>query len=82
MPTRRPSPFLNSARHTIRMELVLEYTDPVSLAKAQETARRVLEGLHVSVRDEAATSNLQSCHVLCHDLRQRVSLLPTTPTRE
>lgn len=60
--------------HTFRLELSLDFPGPVSGEKARQATRRLLESLRVEAAEAAL--GLQGCRLVCHDLRQIITLLP------
>lgn len=74
--------FQQSAHHTFRMELVLGFAERISGREASEVARRVLESVQVAMPAVEAADSLQSCRLVCHQLRQTVPLIPPPSSRE
>jgi len=71
-PPRRPQ---SSERHSFRMELVLEFDGAVGAAAAKEAARRVMDGLGLSVAEVSHGPAVKGCRLVCHDLRRSLPLL-------
>ena len=74
--------FHQSADHTFWMELVLGFAERISGREASEVARRVLEAVQVAMPAVEAADSLQTCRLVCHELRQMVPLIPPTSSRE
>jgi len=70
----RPRQFQTAASHSFRVELSLDFAGPVSAEKARQAARRLLESLRVQA---AGDEGLRGCRLVCHDLRQVITLIPT-----
>ena len=68
-------------RHTCRLELILEFCEPVATGRASEVARRLLESLQIAAPEVSASPELRKCSLTCHEMRQTVSLVPAAAAR-
>lgn len=71
--------FATASQHTFRIELVLDFSAPVTGIHAKETARRILDGLQLSTAQSRIGTDLRNAELLCHPLHRVVSL--TMPAR-
>ncbi len=63
-----------SGRHGFRLDLVLEFEEPVRPGDAGRVARRVIEALQVAMPE--IPGDLTSCRLVCHELRADILLVP------
>lgn len=74
MRPQRTAALRQSRRHTYRLELQLDFTGPVSGARAKQVARRLTEALQLVAREGQELEGLERCQLLCHELRQVLPL--------
>jgi len=72
----KPSRFRRSDRHSYRLELVLQFGEPVAAHDAGQMARRITDAIRVSAVDEDVLAGLENCQLICHEMRKVIPLEP------
>lgn len=66
--------FLAFPRHRFHLELTLDFTRPVSVTRARETARKVLDAMNVQLEDFEPPEPLDDASLKCAELRRLIKL--------
>lgn len=74
MRNRGPNPYVSLKRHSLRMELVLEFEEAIPTGRAAEVARRLLERLELAAGTPEQGPECAEARLVCHDTRQVVAL--------
>jgi hypothetical protein len=69
-----PQPLPPRRRHSLRVELLLDFDSPVGQRRAEEASRRLLEKLQVTALPDGAGGVVRA-ELRCHELRQTIRLL-------